>query len=39
MIAVRRSGAVKRWRPRLWHLVLAGAMVGFLTGMVFSTGH
>jgi len=38
MIAVRRSGAVKRWRFTTWHMVLAGAVVGFLTGLVFSTG-
>jgi uncharacterized membrane protein YfcA len=28
----------KRWRFTTWHLALAGAVVGFLTGMMFSTG-
>ncbi|GLZ01260.1 sulfite exporter TauE/SafE family protein [Actinoplanes sp. NBRC 103695] len=38
MIAARRSGAVAHWRFRLWHLALGGAAVGFLTGILFSTG-
>lgn len=38
MIPVRRMAAVRAWRVRLWHLVLAGAAVGFLTGLVLSTG-
>jgi uncharacterized membrane protein YfcA len=38
MIAVRRSPALKRWQFTTWHMALAGAVVGFLTGMVFSTG-
>jgi uncharacterized membrane protein YfcA len=38
MIAVRRARALTRWRFTTWHLVVAGAVVGFLTGMVFSTG-
>lgn len=38
MIPLRRSAAVKRWRFTLWHMALAGALVGFLTGMLLSTG-
>jgi hypothetical protein len=38
MIGLRRSAAVKRWEFNLWHMALAGAIVGFLTGMVLSTG-
>jgi uncharacterized protein len=38
MIAVRRSRALTRWRFTTWHMAVAGAVVGFLTGMVFSTG-
>ncbi len=38
MIALRRSTAIKRWRFTTWHMALAGAGVGFLTGMVLSTG-
>ena len=38
MIALRRSAAVKHWRFRTWHMAVAGAVVGFLTGMVLSTG-
>ena len=38
MIAVRRSTVIERWRFTTWHMALAGAVVGFLTGMVFSTG-
>ena len=33
--SVRGAGA---WRVRLWHMVIAGAVVGFLTGMILSTG-
>jgi len=38
MIAVRRGKALQRWRFTAWHLALAGTVVGFLTGMMFSTG-
>lgn len=38
MIPVRRVAAARQWRVRLRHLAIAGAVVGFLTGMVLSTG-
>ncbi|BBZ44750.1 sulfite exporter TauE/SafE family protein [Mycobacterium parmense] len=38
MIAVRRIVAARRWRMRLWQLGVAGGVVGFLTGLVLSTG-
>ncbi|MBL7255874.1 sulfite exporter TauE/SafE family protein [Paractinoplanes lichenicola] len=38
MIVARRRGVVARWRFRLWHMAVAGAVVGFLTGLLFSTG-
>jgi uncharacterized protein len=38
MIPVRRVMASRPWRVRLWHLGVAGAVVGFLTGLVLSTG-
>lgn len=38
MIGLRKSPAVKRWEFGIWHMALAGAIVGFLTGMVLSTG-
>jgi uncharacterized protein len=38
MIGLRRSDAARRWRFTIWHLALAGAAIGFLTGMVLSTG-
>lgn len=38
MIAVRRSPTIKRWRFTTGHMALAGAVVGFLTGLVLSTG-
>jgi uncharacterized membrane protein YfcA len=38
MIAARRGRAVARLRLHLWQMSLGGAMVGFLTGMLFSTG-
>jgi uncharacterized membrane protein YfcA len=38
MIPVRRMAAARAWRIHLWHLGLAGAAVGFLTGLVLSTG-
>ncbi|ORA13445.1 sulfite exporter TauE/SafE family protein [Mycobacterium arosiense] len=38
MIPVRRVAAARQWRVRLRHLAIAGAVVGFLTGLVLSTG-
>jgi uncharacterized membrane protein YfcA len=38
MIPVRRVMAARAWRVRLWQLSAAGAVVGFLTGLVLSTG-
>jgi len=38
MIALRRTAAITRWRFTIWHIAAAGAVVGFLTGIVFSTG-
>ncbi|BBY64686.1 sulfite exporter TauE/SafE family protein [Mycolicibacterium helvum] len=38
MIPIRRAMVARAWRLRLWHLALAGAVVGFLTGVVLSTG-
>jgi uncharacterized protein len=38
MIPVRRIAAARQWRVRLWQLAVAGAVVGFLTGLILSTG-
>jgi uncharacterized protein len=38
MIPIRRMAAARRWRVRLWQLGVAGAVVGFLTGLILSTG-
>lgn len=38
MIPLRRWLAHRHWRLRLWHLALVGAVIGFLTGIVVSTG-
>jgi uncharacterized membrane protein YfcA len=38
MVALRRGGVVTRWHFRLRHMALSGVVVGFLTGLVFSTG-
>jgi uncharacterized membrane protein YfcA len=38
MIPVRRLLTRLQWKARLWHLALAGAAIGFLTGIVLSTG-
>lgn len=38
MIPVRRIASARQWRVRLWHLAIAGVVVGFLTGLVLSTG-
>jgi uncharacterized membrane protein YfcA len=38
MIPVRRWMADQPWRFSLWHMAAVGAGVGFLTGIVASTG-
>lgn len=38
MIPIRRLLKRRRLRVRLWQMVVAGAVVGFLTGLVLSTG-
>jgi uncharacterized protein len=38
MIPIRRIAAARQWRVRLWQLAFAGAIVGFLTGLILSTG-
>lgn len=38
MIPVRRWMARQHWKLSLWHLALVGAGIGFLTGIVVSTG-
>ncbi len=38
MIPVRHLLVRLQWKARLWHLALAGAVIGFLTGIVLSTG-
>jgi uncharacterized membrane protein YfcA len=38
MVPVRHLLARLQWKARLWHLALAGAAIGFLTGIVLSTG-
>lgn len=38
MIPVRHLLARLQWKAGLWHLALAGAVIGFLTGIVLSTG-
>ncbi|GAA3726191.1 sulfite exporter TauE/SafE family protein [Streptomyces tremellae] len=38
MIPLRRLLRRSRLRVRLWHMAAAGALVGFLTGLVLSTG-
>ncbi len=38
MIPVRRWMARQHWKLRLWHLAVVGAVIGFLTGLVVSTG-
>ena len=38
MVPARRWLARRQWRLQLWHLALVGAVVGFLTGIVVSTG-
>lgn len=38
MVPVRRVLARLQWKARLWHLAVAGTCIGFLTGIVLSTG-
>ena len=38
MIAARRWMARRNWQLRLWHLSVFGAGIGFLTGLVATTG-
>eukprot|EP01030_Chromulinospumella_sphaerica_P031480 gene31480-32107_t len=38
MIPVRRWMAARQWTLRLPHLALVGAVIGFITGIVVSTG-
>lgn len=38
MVPVRRIVAARQWRVRLWQLSVAGVIIGFLTGMILSTG-
>jgi uncharacterized membrane protein YfcA len=38
MIPVRRWMARQNWRLQIWHLAIVGAVIGFLTGLVVSTG-
>jgi uncharacterized protein len=38
MIPVRRWMARQHWKLGLWHMALVGAAIGFLTGLVVSTG-
>jgi hypothetical protein len=38
MIPLRHMLARLQWKARLWHLAMAGALIGFLTGIVLSTG-
>jgi uncharacterized membrane protein YfcA len=38
MIPARRWARVRQFRIRLWQLAVAGAAIGFVTGIVMSTG-
>lgn len=38
MVPVRHVLARLQWKARLWHLAMAGTCIGFLTGLVLSTG-
>ena len=38
VIALRRLAAARKWRVRSWQMAVAGVIVGFLTGLVLSTG-
>jgi uncharacterized protein len=38
MIPLRRWMARQQWKLNLWHMALVGAVIGFITGIVVSTG-
>jgi uncharacterized membrane protein YfcA len=38
MIPARRWLAVRNFRPSLWHLAIIGALIGYITGIVVTTG-
>ena len=38
MIPLRHWMAHQQWRLQLWHMALIGAIIGFITGIVVSTG-
>ena len=38
MIPLRRLAARAQWQLNAWQMAVAGAVVGFLTGLIFSTG-
>jgi len=38
MIPIRRWLAVRKFKLALWHLAVVGAIIGYLTGIVVSTG-
>jgi uncharacterized membrane protein YfcA len=38
MVPLRRIAAARQWRVRLWQLAVAGGVIGFLTGLILSTG-
>ena len=38
MIPARRWMALQQWKLQLWHMALLGALIGFITGIVVSTG-
>jgi uncharacterized membrane protein YfcA len=38
MIPVRRAMLARNFKLKLWHLAVVGAVIGFLTGIVVSTG-
>jgi uncharacterized membrane protein YfcA len=38
MVPVRHWLAKHEWKLSLWHLAIAGALIGYLTGIVVSTG-
>ena len=38
MIPMRRWLAARNFRLKLWHMAVVGAVIGFLTGIVVSTG-
>ena len=38
MIPLRRWMARQQWKLALWHMALVGAVIGFITGIVVSTG-